>query len=116
MTTPQKITLEQFNALSSSSFRHPMAAQMMEEREWYKSQVTTVAGFVGRDKTDNDYWAMTFGPDSDGKFGCLRTDSSIASEVLARESLFKLFEEHEATGHTVFCHCQVLDCNCGCPR
>jgi hypothetical protein len=115
MSQPEQITRSDFDALSSVPFRHPMAAAMMEEKEWYKSSVTAIAGFVGRDKSDNDYWAMVFGPDPSGKLGWIAGDNDFKTEAEARARLFEVFAEQEERGQNVFCHCTSDPCSCGCP-
>lgn len=77
---------------------------MMEERAWFKSRVTTISGLVGRDRTDNDYWALLFGPDKSKKLGSIDSRSSIECEVAVKKALFNLFEEWEASGQPVFSH------------
>lgn len=99
---PEQISRRQFDQLGLE--RNSLQAAMMEERAWFRSRVTTIAGFVGRDRTDDDYWAMLFGPDQDGKLGCIDCCANIESEAAASKSLAELFRKWEATGETVFSH------------
>ncbi len=94
------ITKERFDALCR--VKHPTAACLLSEVEWFSDDEERVLGLVILDNTDQDWSWIVLGRDEAGLFRAIDMDSSISTQEEARRLLSHKLIEHSKTGECVF--------------